>query len=60
MAGIPANAGAVAGVELGHSCDEGAGDASAALSAPKDGDCDLRRAFGDDRPMFCAHATADR
>jgi len=34
IAGIPAYAGAVAGVELGRTCDEGA--ASAALSAPKD------------------------
>jgi hypothetical protein len=58
--GIPTNAGpgAVAYVELGHNCDEG--DASTALRALKDWDCDLRRAFREHRPMFYAHATANR
>jgi hypothetical protein len=43
VVGILAYAGALAGVDLGCSCD---GDASAAISAaPKDCDCDLRRAF---------------
>jgi hypothetical protein len=55
VVGIPAHTGAVAGAELGCSCD---GDASAALIAPKDWDRDLSQS--NTSPMFCAHATADR
>jgi hypothetical protein len=48
-------AGAVAGVDVGCSYDE---DASAAISAPKDWDCDIHRAFQTVQ-CPCAHAAAD-